>query len=277
MRFVLWGELVGHRPGVCNCGASWLSFRSSLWATLSVSISQRPESCPPPAGSSCCQRRHRASGGWCHHTASTLYCPYMRVINKEGGVVFSNRYNFPLKASISPGRGLLISYFSVETDTNVLFPCYLYSLIHIDLNIILVVYFIGLNYSSVYTKQSTAMGFWSMHVALHERSWTRQFTDRAQFGHLPLRTLRPGADEECWHSSIKPGREREPWEASQRVGRGVVPVLAGWAEGSLAGWCRVSLRWAPWEALSRRARSLRYLGLLLPSKSFAASFVDKPG
>lgn len=30
MRFMWWDELVGHRPGVCNCGVSWISFRSSI-------------------------------------------------------------------------------------------------------------------------------------------------------------------------------------------------------------------------------------------------------
>lgn len=81
-------------------------------------------------------------------TVGDLHCPYMGVINKECGVGFSSRYNFSLKVSISARRGLLVSY-SFETDANVLFSYYLYTLIHIDLNIILAVYFTGLNYSSV--------------------------------------------------------------------------------------------------------------------------------
>lgn len=51
----------------------------------------------------------------------------MEVINEECRMGFSSRYDISLKVSISAGRGLLI-----ETDANVLFPCYLYTLIYID-------------------------------------------------------------------------------------------------------------------------------------------------
>lgn len=49
------------------------------------------------------------------------------------------------------------------------------------------------------------------YIPRHEGSWTRQFTDRAQFSNLPLCTLRPGVNEECWHHSIKPGRGYMPY------------------------------------------------------------------
>lgn len=56
----------------------------------------------------------------------------MEVINKGRRVGFSSRYDISLKVSISAGEGLLISYSCVETDADVVFPCYLYALIYID-------------------------------------------------------------------------------------------------------------------------------------------------
>lgn len=97
-----------------------------------MTVSQGPESCPSPGSWAQVAASAGTAAVWIGVTIQCLLCHDMEVINEECRMGFGSRYDTSLKASISAGRGLLISYSCVETDANVLFPCYLYTLIYID-------------------------------------------------------------------------------------------------------------------------------------------------